>query len=71
MTAPTWLTILVACVAFVAGLIASMLVSIRSRASGDSLLKTWTKQTCVGILAMAGVFAAYFALFGLTRLFAG
>jgi hypothetical protein len=70
MTAPYWLVALVCCAAFVASVVASMLVSIRSRAHGESLLRTWTKQVCAGLLAMLAVFAAYFVIFGLVRLLA-
>jgi hypothetical protein len=71
MTAPYWLVILVAVIAFLAGVVASMRVSIRSRARGESLPKMWAKQGCVSILAMVAVFAAYFGIFGLVRLFYG
>jgi len=57
--------------AFLAAAIASTLVSVRSRARGDGLLKTWAKQGCAATFAMFGVLAAWMVILKLVHLLAG
>ena len=71
MRAPEWLAILVVAAAWIAGLIASALVSIGSKARGESLVRMWAKQGCFATLATFGVLAVYFLVFNLVRIFVG
>jgi hypothetical protein len=47
---------------FVAAMLVSAIVSARSIAAGDGLLREWWKRGLYGILAMIAVWAAYFIL---------
>jgi hypothetical protein len=71
MTAPGWLVGITAIASFMAAVVVSMIVSIKSKAKGDGLLRMWAKQGCFGALAMLGVWAAYFIIFRLVILLAG
>lgn len=62
MQAPEGLVYLVLVASFMAAIIVSGIVSVRSMAKGDSLLREWWKRILYGTLAMIAVWAAYFLI---------
>ncbi|TMJ19620.1 MAG: hypothetical protein E6G92_07570 [Alphaproteobacteria bacterium] len=63
MTAPEWVVWLTAIASFLAAMIVSTIVSVRSAARGESLFREWGKRGLYSSLAMFGVWAAYFLVF--------
>jgi hypothetical protein len=59
---PEWIVGLTAIAAFLCGIIVKIIVSVRSDAKGDSLLRMWAKSGSLGCLAMLSIWAAYFAI---------
>jgi hypothetical protein len=59
MEAPDGLVVLTAFASFLAAIAASMIVSVRSIARGDTLFREWCKRGFFGLLAMTGVWLIF------------
>lgn len=60
MTVPDWVVWLTSIGSFVAAIVVSTIMRVRSARHGDSLMTEWAKGGLSGILAMLSVWAAYF-----------
>lgn len=62
MTAPDWLVWLTLVASFMAAIVVSTIVSVRSITGGDSIPAEWLKRSFFGTLAFVAVWAAYFII---------
>ena len=65
---PGWVIGLTVAASVLFGIIVKIIVSVRSDARGDGLLRMWAMSASLGCLAMLGILAACFVIFWLTRL---
>lgn len=62
MVVPDWVVYLTGIGSFVAAIITSVIVRVRSARHGDGLLMEWVKGGLSGGLAMVSVWVAYFVV---------